>query len=194
MTRCKLVFCSLYFYSLRISAIFDHFGYPSPQLDQWQQRIWYDLGATQDLLHHMCNRLAKGLPTAASPPRVEPPSSSFLPTSSETRPAHGGKFVKVLKGGGPPQNAATAGPSSAAMVTPSKMEVKKRKKKRQATPKCTVTSETIPVVEKKTKVFQSPLILRQKAPLETQTTLLAHLRIHLALVSNQLFIHGTVSF
>ena len=59
----------------RILAIFDHFGYPSPQLDQWQQHIWYDLGATQDLLHHMRNCLAKGLPAAASPPRVEPPSS-----------------------------------------------------------------------------------------------------------------------
>ena len=40
-------------YSLRVSAILDHFGYPHPQLDQWQQRTWYDLGSVQDLLHRM---------------------------------------------------------------------------------------------------------------------------------------------
>ena len=74
-----------------------------------------------------------------------------------TNPAHGGKFVKASKGGGPPQDAATTGPSSAMMATPPKMEAKKRKKKRRAAPKCTVTSETIPVVEKRTKVVpESP--------------------------------------
>ena len=155
--RCKLDSYFPCLYSLRISAIFDHFGYPSPQLDQWQQHIWYDLGATQELLHHMRNQLAKGLPRAASPPRVEPSSSSFLPTSPATRTTSGGKFIKASKGGGPPQNAATAGPSSAVTVTPPKLEVKKRKKKRLATPKCTVTGETIPVVEKRPRVVpESP--------------------------------------
>ena len=83
--------------------IFDHFCYPSPQLDQWQQRTWYDLEATQDLLHCMRNCLAKGLPTAASPPIVGTPSSPYMPTSMLTRPAHGGKFVKASKGEVPPQ-------------------------------------------------------------------------------------------
>ena len=157
LVRCKLFLCSLYPYSLRISAIFDHFGYPSPQLDQWQQHIWYDLGATQDLLHCMHNCLVKGLPAAASLPRVEPPSPLYMPTSMSTHPAHGGKFVKASKGGGLPQNAATAGPSLATTVTPPKTEVKKRKKKKQAEPRCTVTSETIPVVEKRKKVVpESP--------------------------------------
>ena len=152
LVRCELFLCSLHPYSLWISAIFNHFGYPSPQLDQWQQRICYDLGATQDLLHHMHNCLVKGLPTAASPPRVEPPSSLYMPTSMPTRPVHRGKFIKALKGGGPPQNAMTAGPSLTTTVTPPKTEVKKRKKKKRAAPKCTVTSETIPVMEKRKKV------------------------------------------
>ena len=129
LMRCKIVCYSLCLYSLRVSAIFDHFGYPSPQLHQWQQRIWYDLLATQELLYHMRNRLAKGLPTAAIPPRVEPSSSSFLPTSPATRSTHGGKFIKASKGGGPPQNAETARPSSATMVTTPKTEAKKRKKR-----------------------------------------------------------------
>ena len=45
-------------YSLRVSAVLDHFGYPAPHLDQWQQRIWYDLGATQETLHQMRIRLS----------------------------------------------------------------------------------------------------------------------------------------
>ena len=193
--RCKLFLCSLYLYSPRISAIFDHFGYPFPQLDQWQQCIWYDLGATQNLLHHIRNCLAKGLPTAASLPRVEPPISLYMPPSMVTRPAHGGKFIKALKGGGPPQNATTAGPSSATTATPPKTEAKKRKKKkRRATPKCTVTSGPYLWWKREQKWFQSPLILWQKAPLETRTALSAHLRIHLTLLSNQFFTHGTVSF
>ena len=73
-----------------------------------------------------------------------------------TRPTCGGKFAKASKGGGPPQSIATARPSSAAMVTPPKTEATKRKKRR-TTPKCTVTSETIPEVEKRTKVVpESP--------------------------------------
>ena len=58
-----------YFYSLRVSAVLDHFGYPAPHLDQWQQRVWYDLGATQEVLHQMRIRLSQGLPAIASPPR-----------------------------------------------------------------------------------------------------------------------------
>ena len=155
--RCELFLCFLYLYSLHILAIFNHFGYSSLQLDQWQQHTWYDLGATQDLLHCMCNQLVRGLPTAASPPRVEPPSPFYMQTSMPTHPAHLGKFVKASKGRGSPQNAATAGPSSTTMLTPPKTEVKKRKKKKWTTPKCTVTSETVPTPEKKSKVIsESP--------------------------------------
>ena len=65
---------SLLLYSLRVSAVLDHFGYPAPHLDQWQQRVWYNLGATQEVLHQMCIHLSRGLPTIASPPRAESPS------------------------------------------------------------------------------------------------------------------------
>ena len=56
-----------------MSAVLDHFGYPAPHLDQWQQRVWYDLGATQEVLHQMRIRLSRGLPAIASPPRAESP-------------------------------------------------------------------------------------------------------------------------
>ena len=85
------------------------------------------------------------------------PALSTLQTSMPTHPAHLGNFVKASKGGGSPQNAATARPSSTTMVTPPKTEVKKRKKKKWTTPKCTVTSETVPAPEKKRKVIsESP--------------------------------------
>ena len=101
------------------------------------------------------------LPRAYPQQLAHQESSHPAPLSCQPLRQHvlhlGGKFIKASKGGGPPQNAATAGPSSAVMLTPPKMEVKKRKKKRQATPKCTVTRETIPVVEKRPRVVpESP--------------------------------------
>ena len=114
-----------------MSAIFHHFGYPSPQL-------------------------AKGLPAVASLPRTGSRDSSLLPTSTVTRPSHGSELVKAPRGGGLPQDTATTGPSTIATAAPPKMEAKRQKKKRTI-PKCTVTSETIPSAEKKPQVFsESP--------------------------------------
>ena len=55
---CRYLLSPHYFHSLRVSAVLDHFGYPAPHLDQWQQRFWYDLGATQEALHQMRTRLS----------------------------------------------------------------------------------------------------------------------------------------
>ena len=44
----------------------------------------------------------------------------------QTHPAHLGNFVKASKGGGSPQNAATAGPSSTTMLTPPKNRGKEK--------------------------------------------------------------------
>ena len=81
-----------YSYSLRVYAILDHFRYPAPHLDQWQQRIWYDLGATQEVLHQMCSHLSRGLPMIASPLRAESPPPSRRPATVLICPSHGGKF------------------------------------------------------------------------------------------------------
>ena len=145
------------FHSLRVSAILDHFGYPHPQLDQWQQRTWYDLGSVQDLLHHMRNRLVKGLPAVASPPRSGPHDSPLPPTSTAARPNRGSVPVKASRGGGPTQNIATTEPSTSATESPPRTEGKKQRRKKRTIPKCTVTSETILSVEKKPKIFsESP--------------------------------------
>ena len=90
------------FYSLHVSAILDHFGYPPPHLDQWQQRIWYDLQAAQESLHQMCNRLSRGLPAVASPPRAEPPLSSFKPASMPLRLVTGENSLRLQEVGAQP--------------------------------------------------------------------------------------------
>ena len=54
---CRCLLSPHYFYILRVSAVLDHFGYPAPHLDQWQQHVWYNLGATQEVLHQMRIRL-----------------------------------------------------------------------------------------------------------------------------------------
>ena len=143
-------------YSLRVSAVFDHFGYPAPHLDQWQQRVWYDLGATQKVLHQMCTHLSRGLPAIASPPRAESPPPSHRPATAPICPNHGGKFVKALKGESSAPSTASTGPSSPIATTSPKTEIKKRRKCKSA--KCTVTSETVSPPEKKKKkvISESP--------------------------------------
>ena len=70
-------------------------------------------------------------------------------------PSHGGKFVKASKGGGSTPGAATTGPSLPIAIISPKTEIKKKKK--QKSTKCTVTSETVSLPEKKKKLIsESP--------------------------------------
>ena len=119
----------LWFYSLWVSATLDHFRYSPPSLDQWQQRVCYNLGAAQESLHVMHNCLARGLPAAASPTRVEPPSSFFHPATMLIHPRYGGKFIKASKGEGSTPSTVSARPSSSTATTSPKMEMKKKKPK-----------------------------------------------------------------
>ena len=141
---CANIFSPDYFYSLRVSAVLDHFGYPAPHLDQWQQHIWYDLGATQEVLHQMCICLSRGLPAIASPPRTESPSPSRRPAAAPIRPTHEEGFVKASKGGSSASSTASTGPSSPLVTTSPKMELKKKK-------------ETVSPPEKRKKIIsESP--------------------------------------
>ena len=152
---CKHLFPLHYSYSLRVSAVLDHFRYPAPHLDQWQQHVWYNLGATQEILHQMRTRLSRGLPAIVSPPRAESPPPSHRPSAMPICPSHGGKFVKASKGESSAPSTMSTGPSSPIVTTSPKMETRKRKKHKSA--KCTVTSETVSPPEKKKKVIsESP--------------------------------------
>ena len=142
-------------YSLRVSAVLDHFGYPAPHLDQWQQCIWYDLGATQEVLHQMRIRLSRGLPVITSPPRAESPSPSHRPAAVLIRPTHDGGFVKASKGESSAPSTTSTGPSSPLVTTSPKTEIKKKRKRKSV--ECTVTSETVSPPEKRKKIIsESP--------------------------------------
>ena len=152
---CSSIYSPRYFYSLRVSAIHNHFGYPAPHLDQWQQHVCYDLGATQEVLHQMCIRLSRGLPTITSPPRAESPSLSCRQAAVPIRPIHEEEFVKASKGGSSAPSTASTGPSPPVATTSPRMEKKKRRKHQSV--KCTVTSETVSPPQKKKKVIsESP--------------------------------------
>ena len=153
---CASIYSPRYFYSLRVSAVLDHFGYPAPHLDQWQQHVWYDLGATQEVLHQMRIRLSRGLPAIASPPRAESPPPSRRPAAAPIRPGHEGEFVKASKGESSAPSTASTGPSSPIATTSPKTEIKKKRKRKSV--KRTVTSETVSPPEKKKKkvISESP--------------------------------------
>ena len=148
---CANIFSPDYFYSLRVSAVLDHFGYQAPHLDQWQQRVWYDLGATQEVSHQMHTHLSRGLPTIASPPRAESPSPSHRPAAAPIRPTHEEGFVKASKGGSSAPNTASTGPSSPLATTSPKTELKKKRKRKSV--KRTVASETVSPPEKRKKII-----------------------------------------
>ena len=169
---CKYLFPLHYSYSLRVSAILNHFGYPAPHLDQWQQRVWYDLGATQEILHQMHTRLSRGLPTTASPPRAESPSPSHRPAAMPICPSHGGKFVKASKGESSAPSTVSIGPSLPMATASPKTETSKRKKRKST--KCTVTSETVSPPEKKKKVISESPDSQAKGPFYDTDTISAH--------------------
>ena len=152
---CANIFSPDYFYSLQVSAVLDHFGYPAPLLDQWQQHIWYDLGATQEVLHQMRIRLSRGLPAISSPPRAESPSPSRRPAAVPICPTHEEKFVKASKGGSSAPSTTSTGPSPSVVTTSPKTAMKKKRKRKSV--KCTVTSATVSPPGKKKKIIsESP--------------------------------------
>ena len=138
-------------YSLRVSAVLDHFGYLAPHLDQWQQCVWYDLGATQEVLHQMRIPLSRGLPAIASPPRAESPPPSRRPAAAPICPIHEGEFVKASKGESSAPSTMSAGPSSPIATTSPKTEIKKKRKHKSV--KHTVTSEMVSPPEEKKKII-----------------------------------------
>ena len=165
---CKCFTLLTLFYSLRVSAVLDHFGYPAPHLDQWQQCVWYDLRATQEILHQMRIRLLRGLPTIASSPRAESPPPSRRPAAAPIRPIHEGGFVKASKGESSAPSTASTGPSSPIATTSPKMEIKKKRKRKYV--KRTVTSETVSPPEKRKKIISESPDSQAEGPFRASDT------------------------
>ena len=152
-----------------MSAVLDHFGYPAPHLDQWQQRVWYDLGATQEVLHQMRIRLSRGLPAIASPPRAESPSPSCRPAAALILPTHEEEFIKASKGGSSAPSTVSTGPSLPVATTSPKTEIKKKKKRKSV--KRTVTSETVSPPGKKKKITSESPDSQAEGPFRDSDTM-----------------------
>ena len=86
VTSCHLLiyqgpmFTPLYFCSLRVCAVFDHFGYPAPPIGDWRHVKWYNLRLVQQTLEEMQQRVTSGL-TPLPPLQI---ASSFGPSAGST--------------------------------------------------------------------------------------------------------------
>ena len=77
-----LMFTTLYFCSLRVCAVLDHFGYPAPPIGDWRHMKWYNLRLVQQTLEEMQQRVTSGL-TPLPPLQI---ASSFGPSAGPTVP------------------------------------------------------------------------------------------------------------
>ena len=170
MQTCTLL-SSRYFTVCGCLLVLDHFGYPAPRLDQWEQRIRYDLGATQEILHQMRIRLSRGLPAIASPPRAESPPPSRRPTAAPIHPIHEGRFVKASKGESSAPSTANTGPSLPIATTSPKLEIKKKRKRKSV--KRTVTSEMVSPPEKRKKIISESPDSQAEGPFHDSDTVSA---------------------
>ena len=86
VTSCHLLiyqgpmFTPLYFCSLRVCAVFDHFGYPTPPIGDWRHVKWYNLRLVQQTLEEMQQRVTSGL-TPLPPLQI---ASSFGASAGST--------------------------------------------------------------------------------------------------------------
>ena len=152
-------FCSYYhvnfIYSLRVGAILDHFGYATPSLTEWQQHIWYDLGAIHSCVYEMRDRLAMGRSTQ---PRSVSPVARV-----------GQKVLRI-----PPESAPVASTTGQAAETPSqpspaKSKDRRKKKKRQeddaSPPKAKRSKKkTTSVVSSDTEIYDDLAVKKEEAP------------------------------
>ena len=82
-------------FSLKVGAVFDHFGYPAPRLEMATKNLVRSCAA-QGLLQTMRSRLARGCPTVAGP---IVPATLASATDSKAPPAHssiGNKAPRTL--------------------------------------------------------------------------------------------------
>ena len=72
-------------FSLRVSSVFDHFGYPAPPLGEWRHAKWYNLRLVQETLEGMQHRVSNGmtplpdLQVLVPSPRTAPPATQRSP-------------------------------------------------------------------------------------------------------------------
>ena len=79
------MFIPLFFCSLRVCAVFDHFGYPAPPIGDWRHVKWYNLRSVQQTLEEMQQRITSRLTPL---PPLQIASALRLPAGSTAAPGH----------------------------------------------------------------------------------------------------------
>ena len=77
------VLSRFYFCSLRVCAVFDHFGYPTPPIGDWRHVKWYNLLSVLQTLEEMRQRITSGLTLL---PPLQIASALGLPAGSAATP------------------------------------------------------------------------------------------------------------
>ena len=77
------VLSRFYFCSLRVCAVFDHFGYPAPPIGDWRHVKWYNLRSVQQTLEEMQQQITSGLTPL---PPLQIASTLGLPAGSTANP------------------------------------------------------------------------------------------------------------
>ena len=168
---CPISFCNyfnvIFTFSLRVGAILDHFGYPTPSLTEWQQHVWYDLSAIHSCVYEMRHRLAMG-----HPPQPHSVGSTVVATPSaspvQSHPRVGRKTPRA-----PPEPAPVA-PSigqpaeTSPQSSPAKGKDKRKKRKRKeddASPQRPKKHKkrASPVASSDTEIYENPMVKKEEA-------------------------------
>ena len=151
-----------------MGAILDHFGYPTPSLTEWQQRIWYDLGAMHSGVYEMRNRLAMG--RSPQPHPASPVASATTSASSVQSHPRVGQKVRRAPPGSTPAASTTGQPAETPpQLSPAKGKHKHRKKKRKeddASPQRPKKPKkrASPVASSDTETYENPAVKKEEAP------------------------------
>ena len=75
--------------SLRVSSVFDHFGYPAPPLGEWKHAKWYNLRLVQDVLEGMQRRVSNGMTPLPGLEVMVPARREAQPSTQRSPPDQG---------------------------------------------------------------------------------------------------------
>ena len=75
--------------SLRVSSVFDHFGYPAPPLGEWKRAKWYNLRLVQDVLKGMQCRVSNGMNPLPGLEVMVPACREVQPSTQRSPPDQG---------------------------------------------------------------------------------------------------------
>ena len=149
-----------------MGAILDHFGYPTPSLTEWQQHVWYDLGAIHSCVYEMRHRLAMG-----RPPQPHSVSSTVSATPSassvQSHPRVGRKTPRAPPEPAPVAPSISQPTETSPQPSPATGKDKRKKRKRKeddASPQRPKKHKkrASPVASSDTEIYENPMVKKEE--------------------------------